>query len=152
MPSVNYFCIGGYMCLRDWRLLVEPFHFLFKYHDPDSPASWWRHWNLYRSYIIFRLGLEYSSNLFTTSCILSSLSPSPYTKVSNTLTASSPMIDISVQTLFLWPASSIPVAISNLSQVFFPIFPLARRIGVINFQGFRCTNINYCQVEFAIFR
>ena len=54
--------------------------------------------------------------------MLSSLSPSPYSKVSNTLTESSPMIDSSVHTLFLSPASYIPVAISNLSQVFFQDF------------------------------
>ena len=40
----------------------------------------------------------------------------------SSLTASSPMRDSSVHTLFLSPASSIPVAISNVSQVFFQDF------------------------------
>ena len=30
MRSVYYFCIGYYMCLRYWRILAQPFHFLFK--------------------------------------------------------------------------------------------------------------------------
>ena len=40
MRSVYYFCIGCYMCLRDWRLLVEPFHFLSKVTMNVKPINY----------------------------------------------------------------------------------------------------------------
>ena len=85
--------------------------------------------------------------------MLSSLCPSPYSKVSNTLTASSPMIDSSVHTLFLSPASSIPVAISNLSHVFFQDFHRLDADLSFMFRVFGAGILTAPKhVEFAIFR
>ena len=73
-----------------------------------------------------------------------SLSLSELSKVSNTLTVSSPMIDSSVHTLFLSPASSIPVAISNLSQVFLQDFHRLDADLSFMFRGFDAGIILFC--------
>ena len=40
MCSVYYLCIGCYMRFRYWRLLVEPFHVLFKAKSYFSRGEW----------------------------------------------------------------------------------------------------------------
>ena len=122
MPCTKRFLIIGLVVIFAKSQLSAACRNSVRYCEPVSPASWFLHWNLYLSYIVFCLGLQCSSNFFSTSANLSSLSPSPYWNVSNTLTASPPMTDKSVHTRFFSAASLIPVATSNLVHVFLQDF------------------------------